>query len=292
MFGRRFFALLLALMLALSTFGLAAAEEEIAACEGDEVIGRILSVDDESGQILVETESGQCSVYLDQEYDHPIVGLFDDYFGTDDSSSYADALAALDGWATYDGLAFTWQWNLEEGEAALPSTILGMLDNGDGTYTLELYVEGEADPVFVLLTDPEEIAYYMTLLDATTFDLSLSQNEEGNSFISSVGDDVMAYHEDGMGFGVLVKFYSLAAENDVSVEELVTLFKEEKVGLGKIFHEYGSPNMMGVGHIKQAQKEEEQNSVLTAEHGKKDKEEKQNKGGKPEDKGNKGKNNK
>jgi len=291
MYARKLFSFILAVILTVSTFGLAVADENVAACDGDQIIGRILSLDEETGMILVETESGHCVIYLDQEYDHPIVGLFDDYFGDDNQSSFTDALDALDGWATYDDTELIWQWSSEVGEGSVQSTVLGLVDNGNGTYTLELAVDGEVDTVFVVLTDPDEIAYYLALLDATTFDLSLIQDGEGNTFISSVGDDVMAYHDDGIGFGVLVKFYSLAADSDLSVEELVVMFKEEKVGLGLIFRKHGTPGMMGVGHIKQDQKENEQ-SFPDAEHGKKNKEDKQNKGGKPENKGNQGKNNK
>lgn len=292
MFGKKFFALLLALVLALSSFGLAAAEEHVPACEGDEVIGRVTSVDEEAGQMVILTESGECYVSLGQEFDHPIVGLFAGYFGADAFARYADALAGLDGWASYDETTLTWQWNPEEDEGTSPSTLGSLVDNGDGTYTLELTVEGEADPIFVLLTDPDEIAYYMELFDATSVEFSLTQDGEGKSFVSGVGDDVMAYREGyHVGFGILVKFYSLAATSDFTVDDLITMFKDGKVGLGKIFRETGRPEMMGVGQIKQALKEDEQGSLESAEHGKNNKDEKQNNGKKPEDKGNKGKKN-
>lgn len=181
MIARKSLALLLALVMALSTFGLAAADEHIAACEGDEVIGSITSIDEETGLIVIVTETGECYVTLDQEYDHPIVQLFNDYFGATDSDNLTDAVAALDGWSTYDETTLTWDWSDEEAEGASTSSVTGLVDNGDGTYTLELAVDGEEDPVYILLTDSDEIAYYMALLDATSVEFFLTQDEEGIS---------------------------------------------------------------------------------------------------------------
>jgi len=295
MIRKKFIALILALIMALPTFGLAAAQGEIAACEGDEIVGSIISVDEETGQFVVQTETGQCYLSMDQLFDHPIVALFDDYFGADNATGFEEALAGLQGWALDDEETDTWLWVDEGTEGALPATISAFYVNEDGTtYTVEFTLEGMEDPALLTLTDEEEIAHFMALYEATHVELSLVQDEEGNSFISSVGDDVTAYHEDGMGFGVLVKFYSLASEYDVSMAEMVYLFKEEKTGLGLLFSEYGSPDMMGVGHIKQTMKNDAESLEQTEEHGKKNKPEKQNNGGNKgnnENKGNKGKNN-
>jgi hypothetical protein len=278
--------------MALSSFSLAAADSHLLPCEGDEIVGSIMSVDEETGQVIIKTETGECYVNLDQDYDQPIVELFDDYFGNSDSTELEEAAANLDGWATYDETTLLWTWSSEETEGATAAKLLSLTDNLDGTYTLEYSVEGEALPVYVILTDPVEIAYYMSLIDAATVELSITQDEEGNSFISDVGDEVMAYHEDGMGFGVLIKFYSLAAETDLTVEELVTMFKDEKTGLGLIFRDYGTPGMMGIGHLKQeikAAAETSSDPELASTTDTKGKPDNPNKGGKSEEKGNNGK---
>jgi hypothetical protein len=290
--NKKVLALTLSLFMAFSSFSLAAAEGELLPCEGDEIIGSIMSIDEETGQVVIKTETGECYVTLDQEYDQPIVDLFNDYFGTVDYDELADAAANLDGWATYDEATTTWTWSSDETVGATAAKLLSLTDNLDGTYTLEYSVEGELLPVYVILTDPVEIAYYMALLDAAIVEFSLTQDEEGNSFISDVGDEVMAYHEDGMGFGVLIKFYSLAAETDLTVEELVAMFKDGKTGLGLIFRDYGTPSMMGIGHLKQelkADSEASSDPELAGATDTKGKSDNPNKGGKSEDKGNKGK---
>jgi hypothetical protein len=72
---------------------------------------------------------------------------------------------------------------------------------------------------------------------------------------------IATYHEEGMGLGVLVKLYAVAAEAaeacssgedeelcDVTVEGLVEAFRSG-TGLGKLFKEYGKPAILGVGHV-------------------------------------------
>ena len=85
-----------------------------------------------------------------------------------------------------------------------------------------------------------------------------------------IAEQIAQYHEDGMGFGVLVKLYAMAevsaekcavdptaptAAPDapvctvVTVEELVTAV-EGGAGMGDLFKEYGKPALLGVGHVK------------------------------------------
>ena len=76
----------------------------------------------------------------------------------------------------------------------------------------------------------------------------------------TTAEQIAAYHEDGMGFGVLVKFYAIAAESKtacegqtecvpVTVEELVAAFKSG-TGIGNLFKDHGKPAVLGVGQLK------------------------------------------
>ncbi len=96
-------------------------------------------------------------------------------------------------------------------------------------------------------------------------------------------EEIAAYHADGMGFGVLVKFYAMAeaavqacvdkqpAETAavvstgdptetteptceaVAVQNLVDEF-QGGTGMGQLFKEYGKPALLGVGQVKKALK--------------------------------------
>jgi hypothetical protein len=112
--------------------------------------------------------------------------------------------------------------------------------------------------------------------------------------VPTVGEQVAALHADGMGFGVLTKFLSIAAESaeacaadpspdcGVSLDELVTAFKDGS-GIGSLYRDYGKPSALGVGHVKQELKEREQQQIAqenAAENNGNDKEKSNNgKGG-------------
>jgi hypothetical protein len=87
--------------------------------------------------------------------------------------------------------------------------------------------------------------------------------------VEEVAEQIAAYHEQGVGFGVLVKLYAMAeasaaacaaapaAENSeparctaVTVEELVQAH-QSGTGLGELFKTYGKPALLGVGHVLQ-----------------------------------------
>jgi hypothetical protein len=91
-----------------------------------------------------------------------------------------------------------------------------------------------------------------------------------------VAEEVIAYHggggaeggegeDGGVGYGVLVKMYAMAAESQeacavseepcvpVTVEELMVAYKSG-VGMGELFKEYGKPSVLGVGHLKKGDK--------------------------------------
>ncbi len=101
-----------------------------------------------------------------------------------------------------------------------------------------------------------------------------TQSESG---LGPIGEQIAAYHEEGMGFGVLVKLFAMAEAQKtacpdmppvddgtgtgevvaptctaVSADELVTAFKSG--GMGALFKQYGKPALLGVGHAKKALK--------------------------------------
>jgi hypothetical protein len=98
--------------------------------------------------------------------------------------------------------------------------------------------------------------------------------DEGGTVIQP-GDEIDAYHEDGYGFGVLVKLYAMAAASQeacagvedpcgVTVEELIDAF-QSGIGLGELFAEYGRPSLRGVGHVRHAD-DDESNDKGKPEH--------------------------
>jgi hypothetical protein len=141
-------------------------------------------------------------------------------------------------------------------------------------------------------------------------------------FGDEVAEEVAAYHpqgqggeevggeggDEGVGYGVLVKMYAIAAESQeacegveepcgVTVEELMAAYNSG-VGMGELYKLYGKPSVLGVGHMKngggppehagpkEGKEEKDQDKDGPPEHaGPKDKEKgkKKDKGG-PKDK--------
>jgi hypothetical protein len=95
-----------------------------------------------------------------------------------------------------------------------------------------------------------------------------------------IAEQIAMYHDEGIGFGVLVKLYAMAEDSvqtcldlqaagegidptqlaceAVTVEQLVGEF-QGGAGMGQLFKEYGKPALLGVGHVrKNLQNEQEQ----------------------------------
>jgi len=86
-------------------------------------------------------------------------------------------------------------------------------------------------------------------------------------------EQIAMYHDEGIGFGVLVKLYAMAEDavkacadlqaagavvdptlpacEAVTVEQLVSDF-QGGVGMGQLFKTYGKPALLGVGHVRKA----------------------------------------
>ena len=86
-------------------------------------------------------------------------------------------------------------------------------------------------------------------------------------------EQIAMYHDEGIGFGVLVKLYAIAEEavkacadlqaagvvvdptlsacEAVTVEQLVSEF-QGGMGMGQLYKTYGKPALLGVGHVRKA----------------------------------------
>ena len=248
-------ALLLALVLVLAVVVPAHAQgSDPPPCGGENVSGTVVGVDAETGVVTLDTgdELGPCTVTLDGDYDHPIVSLLGAHFGDVSAESLATALDDTQGFAVYDPDTETWTWVDPETEGAVGVTVVA--ENEDGTFTV--LVDGEE--VVVSVDDPETAEMLRDALDTLAVNWDLG--EDGS--VVQPGDEIAAYHEDGLGFGVLVKLYGMAAALEeacadadpdepcgMTVDELVAAF-QSGMGIGDLFKEYGRPSIVGIGHVK------------------------------------------
>ena len=126
-------------------------------------------------------------------------------------------------------------------------------------------------PTFVIATTPVPGGAIRTSTPG-------SELGQGETNAELVGEEIAAYHEAGMGFGVLVKLYAMAEASVVGclnhagiavtttpvvgarttilpvctptkVAELVSAFNSGS-GMGQLFKEYGKPALLGVGQVR------------------------------------------
>jgi hypothetical protein len=226
-------------------------------CEGEGVSGQVVAVDENT--VTIDTvDNGRCTVTLDGEYDHPIVSLLGAYFGDVSAEALAEALEATQGCVAYDEAEGVWTWADCDSDGAVKVKVTGVAEGDECTFTLD----GPEGPETVTVDDPEACEALSESLQALGVDWAL---DETGALIQP-GDEIAAYHEEGMGFGVLVKLYAIAAESEeacegadddlcaVTVEELVAAF-QSGTGMGQLFKDYFKPSMRGVGHVRHADRE-------------------------------------
>jgi hypothetical protein len=133
-------------------------------------------------------------------------------------------------------------------------------ENEDGTFT----AVAEDGTLIAVLTIADEEAAGQVQGALETLIVAWSLEEDGS--LPQVSDQIAAYHEEGMGFGVLVKLYAIAQESEecllnpeCTVDSLVQLFQSGEVGMGQIFKEYGKPQKLGVGHVRQELTQDKEN---------------------------------
>jgi hypothetical protein len=236
---------LLMLVFLLTLTGVAFAQDEGGLDDGDGeedptevgVTGLIVDVNLEEGTITLE--DGTIIYISGGDYDHPIVELLGEYFSGAGIEDWAEALDAL-----------TTESGGKVGE------VVEVVDESGNVVGWQAVLEDGT----VVDIDEETAAQYLEALGMLNVDLTATLGEDGETLttITDVGGEIAAYHDDGMGFGVLVKLYAIAgaAEGGVSVEELVAMFKDG-AGMGHIFKEYGKPGLLGVGHVRKALKGDE-----------------------------------
>ncbi len=253
--------LLLALVLVLVNVEPAAAQGTVVLpCTGESVSGTVVAVDEETGTVTLDTGAGLCTVTLDNEYEHPIVALLGSYFGDASVEDLTAALETTQGCAVYDSVGDTWAWADCDDEGAVPATVVA--GNEDGTFMV--LVDGEQEPVVVTIDDPDTAESMSEALQALAVE---SWELDGEGGVVLIGAEIAAYHEEGLGFGVLAKLYAMAAELEeacaavesddpcaVTVAELVEAF-QSGVGMGQLFQEYTKPTIRGIGHVRQQMKE-------------------------------------
>jgi len=251
-------SLILALVLTLAIAGPAAAQGEedpdpVLPCTGENVSGTVVAVDEETGIVTVAAEDGLCTVALDGGYDHPIVTLLGAYFSDVSAASLATALEATQGCAIYDSDSDTWTWADCDAEDAVAVTVVA--ENEDGTFTFSAIVEGE-EVTGEVIVDDETAEHLGEALQALAVEWELGED----GAVIQIGDEIASYHEDGLGFGVLVKLYAMSSMLEktcvdadepcgATTEELLEAF-QSGVGMGELFKEYGKPSILGVGHLK------------------------------------------
>ena len=261
-------SLILILALALTPLGIAAAQEdEIVPCAEGQVSGTVVAVDEETGTVTIDTgEEGLCTVTLKTDFAHPIVALLGTFFSEVSAESLAAALEATQVWVVCDEDTGLCTLASEDDEGAVAATVISVTENEDGTFALELAVEGQEEPVPVMTNDTELAKDLAKALDTLTVEWTLQEGEDGTAGVVDAGDQIADLHEDGLGFGVIVKFFAMAAESQeacadeepsgdepcsVTVDELVEAF-QSGMGMGQLFQEFGRPSMLGVGHVRKA----------------------------------------
>ncbi|MDH5507707.1 MAG: hypothetical protein OEZ02_10850 [Anaerolineae bacterium] len=272
----------LLIIFSLMTFTTAFAQsEEASPCEGESVAGTVVDVDEETDTATIDTGDGLCTVTLDGEYDHPIVSILGAYFNDASVESLNAALDATEGCALLDEETGEYTWVDCETEGAVEVTVTG--ENEDGSFNAE---NAEGEDISVTVEDEEAAGELSSALETLNVEWEIDENGS----VSDAGDDIAAYHDSGIGFGVLVKIYAIAEESQeacaaeaeaaaaegettdggttegetpteeppveeepcgVTVEELMALY-EGGMSMGEMFKEYGKPSMLGVGHVMQA----------------------------------------
>lgn len=288
-------ALIVIVIVALVTAGTVAAQTgeptdpipttpDYGSCPEGTVSGTVVDVDEDADTVLILTtdqttgEPLLCTVSLsaaetgEPTKGHPIVALLGAYFGkTFDETvdNLKDSVESPEVCAdsTEDPQVYVWvDCNGREPNARIVAiendTLTILLLDADGN------IMGIAE-----ITNPELIGEIADQLNLPTVEWQV--DALGN--ILNTADDIEALHEEGLGFGVIVKLYSLAqmaqeqcsekatsqesSQSEVpngvdpctiDVDYLVEQFMTKHIGLGQLYKltELGKPNLLGVGHVR------------------------------------------
>jgi hypothetical protein len=264
--------LVLVLLLSVTTM-IASAETEtvIPTCADGLVEGTVVDIDEETGQLIVDVEGSLCVMAPPLgDYDHPVASLLGAFFSTEfNLEGIATALENTEVCLVDDGLG---GWLVEEPAegADCSGTLAKVIGQAeDGSFLVAM-----GEEVFPLVVDDETKAGALTeALEALALSVEIAEGA-----MTDAGDEISAYHDDGYGFGVLVKVYAIASEaqesclasaeeveaeadeageaeesegvNPCSVTAAHLIGELEEMGMGQVFKLYGKPEIMGVGHVR------------------------------------------
>lgn len=270
---KRTIVFIIVTVLLLATVSSASAQEPegTPACVGDQVTGTVVAVDEEAGLVTIDYGDGECTVSLTSDYGHPIVTLLAAYFSEVDIEAITGALEETQVCVVKDEDTGAYTVVEVPEDEDCPGETVTVTGEEDGTFTATLGEGEESEDITFTIEDPAVADALTAALE--TLEVEWDLDEDGS--VADVGDDIAAYHEDGYGFGILVKLYAIVAESpecappaetptedgdpllpeedeppcDVTIEELLALL-EEGMGLGEIFEVYGKPSLLGVGHVR------------------------------------------
>ncbi|MGA9191863.1 MAG: hypothetical protein WBZ24_09030 [Anaerolineales bacterium] len=238
-------------------------------CSGDAVSGTVVAVDSSTGLVTIEQSDGtQCTVSLNETYDQPIVGLLGSFFENVTPESLAAALDSLK--TTID--CSSGPCTVSGDGSGTPATVQSVTESTTetGCYDVTFLVDGAGGTTeTATICDAALAQSWADALNNLTADWTLTSDATGQAIYSGAGDEIAALHDDGMGFGVIVKLYAMAAQAqqtcsdtsgttaetdtvnpcDVTVQGLVDAF-HSGTGMGQLFKEYGKPAYLGVGHVR------------------------------------------
>lgn len=231
----------------------APAPSTLTPCPTGQVSGTVVAVDPATGTITIAYKDATgatlfCTATLTGSYNHPIVTLLGKYFGDISPETLAAALNDTKGCIWQDPTTLAYSWVDCSTAGSVPVMVTGQ--NPDGTFSVKL---ADGTLVNVSIADQAMIDKILAALKALAVGLE-------NGDIVLVSDRIAAYHDQGIGFGVLVKLYFLAsaqpacvnpasAECAAAVQALVDEFKGG-AGMGQLFKKYGKPAGLGVGHVR------------------------------------------
>ena len=235
----------------------AMAEETLPVCTGDQVTGTIVDFDPETEIATIDTGEGLCTVVFnqDQDWGHPIINLLGSFFSTNGSESLEETVAANQVCVVQDPVTLIWSvYETAEGEECPGQTASISGQNPDGSFSLVYMDEFDAQQEIMLTVDEETSNAFLEILGG----LEVVWGLNGDGSYQDAGDQIAMYHDDGMGFGVLVKLFAMAMEPqegcedpagcELDIEALVAAFEEG--GMGALFKEFGKPEFLGVGHVR------------------------------------------
>jgi hypothetical protein len=275
------FSLILIVILALVAVGTVAAQSDTTAdgpgpCAQGTVSGTVIAVEPgaEEGTwvVTVQQETQElCTVTINgDEGDHPVASLLGKFFSTVSTEDLEEALATVNVCVQLDNSADPPKWEIVEcgEEGAVEARVTGVEGN-------EVTLQAGEDTIVVFLEE-DDTETAEALQDALKA-LMVNWDVEDDGSLQSATEEIEALHDSGMGFGVIVKLYAMAQasqedcdpegdgdgelaapEDDpaepaacgVTVEELVEEFRSG-TGIGQLFKEFGKPDYLGVGHVRQ-----------------------------------------